>query len=131
MFFEICSLKHFAILTGKHLFWGLFLIKLQAFRPTTFLKRDFNTSVSCGYCKIFKDSFFIEHVRWLLLIVLTTAGVLVFLFRASTWFRLFRSKTYTKRCKNNSLLSRDKTISSLRELIDYVLSISGYISEKH
>ena len=37
--FEINSFKNFAKFTGKHLFWGLFLIKLQAFRPATFLKR--------------------------------------------------------------------------------------------
>ena len=34
--------------------------------------------------------------------------MLVFWFRASKLFRLFRSKTYTKRCKNSSLLLRDK-----------------------
>ena len=37
--FEINSFKNFAKFTGKHLFWGLFLMKLQAFRPATFLKR--------------------------------------------------------------------------------------------
>ena len=58
MFFEIDGLFNFAIFTGKHLCWGLFLIKLQNFRPATFLKRDSNTGVSCGYCKIFKNSFF-------------------------------------------------------------------------
>ena len=52
MFFEIRSIKNFAIFTGKHLFWGLFLIKLQASRPATFLKRDSNTSVSCEYCEL-------------------------------------------------------------------------------
>ena len=58
MFFEIGSLKYFAIFTGKHLGWGLFLIKLWAFKPATFLKGDSNTGVSCGYCKNFKNSFF-------------------------------------------------------------------------
>ena len=37
----------------------------------------------------------------------------------------------TKRCTNNSLQSRDKIISSLLELIGYVLSISEYVLEKH
>ena len=37
-------------------------------------------------------------------------------YRASTCFR-FWSKTYTKRCTNTSLLSRDKTVSSLLEFI--------------
>ena len=58
MFFELSRIKNFAIFTGKHLCSGLFLIKLQAFRPATFLKRDSNTGVSCGYCEIFKNSFF-------------------------------------------------------------------------
>ena len=34
------------------------------------------------------------------------------------------------RCTNNSLLSHDKTISSLLELVDHVLSISEYVLEK-
>ena len=70
MFFELSRIKNFAIFTGKHLCSGLFLIKLQAFRPATFLKRDSNTGVSCGYCEIFKNSFFRENLRWLLLTVL-------------------------------------------------------------
>ena len=70
MFFEMRSITNFAIFTRKHLCWGLFLIKLQAFRPATFLKRDSNTGVSCGYCEIFKNSFFRENLRWLLLTVL-------------------------------------------------------------
>ena len=41
------------------------------------------------------------------------------------------SKTFTKHCTNNSLQSLDKIISSLLELIGYVLSISEYVLEKH
>ena len=58
MFFEISSLKNFAIFTGKQLCWGLFLIKLQIFMPVTFLKRDSNSGISCGYCEMIKNSFF-------------------------------------------------------------------------
>ena len=36
------TLKNFENFTGKHLCWRLFLIKLQAFRPATLLKRDSN-----------------------------------------------------------------------------------------
>ena len=39
MLFKISILKNFAIFTGKHLCWDHYLIKLQAFRPTTLLKR--------------------------------------------------------------------------------------------
>ena len=36
------ALKNFAILIGKHQCWNLFSIKLQAWNPATFLKRDSN-----------------------------------------------------------------------------------------
>ena len=51
----------------KYLCWGLFLIKLQKFRPATLLKSDSNTGFFCECCKIFKNSFFVEHLRWLVL----------------------------------------------------------------
>ena len=35
-------LKHCVILTGKHLFWGPFLIKLQPFKIVTLLEKDSN-----------------------------------------------------------------------------------------
>ena len=35
MYFKIGALRNFAIFTGKHLCWSLFLIKLQASRPAT------------------------------------------------------------------------------------------------
>ena len=56
--FKIESFKIFAVFTGKHLCWGLFLKKLQTFRLPTFLKSDSNTGVSCGYCRIFKNTFY-------------------------------------------------------------------------
>ena len=37
--------KNFAIFTGKHLSWSLFLIKLQSFSNATFLKMASNTGV--------------------------------------------------------------------------------------
>ena len=36
-------LKNLRNFTGKHLYWNLFLIKLQTFRPVILLKRDSNT----------------------------------------------------------------------------------------
>ena len=53
------------------------------------------------------------------------AGVPVLWFRISMCFR-FWSKTSTKRYSNNFLLSREKTISSLLDLIGHVLLISEY-----
>ena len=43
LFYKKVVLKYFAIITEKHLFWGLFLIKLQAFIPATLLKRNSST----------------------------------------------------------------------------------------
>ena len=67
MFFKIAVLKKFAIFTGKHLSWSLFLIKMQGFMPATLSKRDSNTGV---FSRIFKNSLFIEHVWWLLRLTL-------------------------------------------------------------
>ena len=131
MFFKIGSnvVKNLAILTGKHLCWSLFLIKLPAWRSAAFLKVDSNKGFSCGHGEIFKNNFLIEHLQWLLLIVLPryskVSWVSVLWFGASTCIR-FWSKTYTTRCINNSLLSRDKTIYCLLELIGHALSISEY-----
>ena len=77
--------------------------------------------------KLFKNSFLIQHLWWLLLTVLygtvKLAGVPVLWFCISTCFR-FWSKTITKRCTNNSLSSRSKTISCLLELIGHAHLIS-------
>ena len=43
--FQIGVLKNFAIFTGKHLCWSLFLIKLQDWNPATLIKGDSNTGV--------------------------------------------------------------------------------------
>ena len=80
---------------------------------------------SCGYCKIL--------LLWLLLIVLPQYSKVTwgacFLISCHHMFSIL-IKTFMKRCTNNSLLSRGKTISSLLELKDHVLSISQYVLEK-
>ena len=43
---------------GEHLCWSLFLIKLQAYRTATLLKRYFVTGVFYEYCKVFKKIYF-------------------------------------------------------------------------
>ena len=40
---KIGVLKNLGNFTGKHLYWSLFLIKLQIFRPAALLRRDSNT----------------------------------------------------------------------------------------
>ena len=56
MFFKIGVLKSFAIFTGKK----------PKHTPTQLF--------SCEYCKIFKNSFFIEQLQWLLLILINAKG---------------------------------------------------------
>ena len=65
MFFKIDALKIFAIFTRKHLCWSLFLIKLQAFRTGTLLKRDSNKGVNIA--KFSRTAFLIVPLRWLFL----------------------------------------------------------------
>ena len=52
-------LKNLANFTEKHLCWSLFLIKLQAFRPVTLLKKVSNTSVCLWNLWSYK-----EHLFW-------------------------------------------------------------------
>ena len=50
--------KNCANFTGKYLCWSLFLIKLQAQGPATFLKRDSNTGVfPVKFPKLFRKKY--------------------------------------------------------------------------
>ena len=40
MLYKKAVFENFSIFTGKHLYWSFFLIKLQAWRPATSLKRE-------------------------------------------------------------------------------------------
>ena len=61
-------LKNFTIFTGKYLYWSLFLIKSQDWRPTTLLKGDSNTGVFLLILRNFKNNYFEKHLQ-------TTASV--------------------------------------------------------
>ena len=56
-------LKKFENCTGKYLCWGLFLIKLQTWRPSPFFKKDSNTVVFLWNFGSFKNIYFEEHLR--------------------------------------------------------------------
>ena len=58
MFYEKAALKTFALITGKHLCWSLFLVVLQAFRAATLLKRYSNTSAFLILMEIFLNHLF-------------------------------------------------------------------------
>ena len=51
-------LKNIVIFIGKHLFWSLFLIKLQAFKPATLIKRNSNTGVFLWIFQTLKEQLF-------------------------------------------------------------------------
>ena len=60
-------LKNFSKFTEKHLCQSLFFNK-DAGAADNFIKKETLAQVfSCEFCKIFKNTFFIEHLRWLLL----------------------------------------------------------------
>ena len=63
IFFEISVLNYFAIFTRKRLCRNYFLIELQACRSEILLKRDSSTDVFLEYCKIFRNTYFLEHLQ--------------------------------------------------------------------
>ena len=61
-------LRNFAKLTGKHLCQGLFFNKVAGLRSAIlFKKRLWHRCFPLNFAKIFKNTFFTEHLRWLLL----------------------------------------------------------------
>ena len=55
---KLVFLKISQILQEKTLAWSLFLIKLQALRPETFLKKTPTKVFYCEICESFKNTFF-------------------------------------------------------------------------
>ena len=54
----VANLKNFAIFTGKHLCWSLFLINLEACRPGTLIKQGSNTDVFLWILQIIWEQLF-------------------------------------------------------------------------
>ena len=55
-------LKNFANFVGKNLGWGLFLVKLEFWRPVTLLKKTPTQVFSCEIYELFKNNYFEEHL---------------------------------------------------------------------
>ena len=68
LFYKKAVLKTFAMITGKHLYWSLFLIKLQKPRSAALLKMTPTQVISCEYYRRFKNTYFEEHLRRLFLL---------------------------------------------------------------
>ena len=58
MFFKMGVFKNFVIFRKKHLCWGLFLTKFQAWRPSTSLKRNSNTGLFLWILRNFEEQLF-------------------------------------------------------------------------
>ena len=67
MFFKIRVLKNVPIFTGKHPLESLLNKSYRSQSLQLCLKENPANVLSCEYCEIFKNSFFIEHLGWLLL----------------------------------------------------------------
>ena len=63
VFFKQNFLKNFAIFTGKHLCWSLFLINLQASRIATLLKKGLQHRNFPVNIVTFKKTYFKKHLQ--------------------------------------------------------------------
>ena len=72
---DVFCKKKITILTGKHLCWSLFLIKLQVFMSAALWKSESCTDVFLWILQSFKNNYFEEHPR-------SSASVLDFLVNA-------------------------------------------------
>ena len=79
-------LKNFANFTGKHLWWSLFLIKLQALRPGALLKRSSNTGVFLWSLQNFWRIPILKKIYKRLLLVLLSR------FNCISWFKFGTGK---------------------------------------
>ena len=88
--------KKFTKFTGKHLRQSLFSIKSQV-EACNFIKKETLTHVfCCTFCEFFKNTFFIEHFRWLLLKMLKSESESLF----NKVAEAFRLATLLKRDSN-------------------------------
>ena len=56
-------MKNFANFTEKHLCWSLLLLELHASCLQLYWKEIPTQVLSCQICEIFKNTYFVEHLR--------------------------------------------------------------------
>ena len=56
-------LKKFVKFTGKNLCWSLFFNKVTSLSLQVYRKQISVHVFSCKFCEIFKDAYFVEHLR--------------------------------------------------------------------
>ena len=132
MFCKKGVLKNFVNLTRKNLCQSFIF---AGFRPATLLKKRLRTGVFCQFWEIFKNTFFIEHLQWLLLPILkrldsqrqlckwisklvtiyfiwtflVLAGIFVFIFGEHNLSFYFSTALWSRKCDVFDF-SRDHTI---------------------
>ena len=109
LFFTISVLKNFVIFTGKHLCWGLLLIKLQAWRSAAlFKKRLYHSCFLVNITKFLGAAFCMEHLQRLLLkmVEFLINSILIrgicteeFIRNSSSCFNSLRKVFVQKNCK--------------------------------
>ena len=78
MFHKLTVLKNIAKFSEKHLCWSLLLNEVAGLRPVTLLKKDFHTVIFfVSFVKFLRIPFSMEHLRWLLLVIVLSLGSLV------------------------------------------------------
>ena len=55
-------LRNFTKFTGRHLCQSFFFNKVAGLRSATLLKKTLTQVFSCEFCKIFRNTFFTEHL---------------------------------------------------------------------
>ena len=63
LFCRKAALKSYAEFTRKHPCWSFFSIKMQDGDAWNFVKKTPTQILSCEICKIFKNTYFKEHLR--------------------------------------------------------------------
>ena len=94
MFFKIShALKNFAIFTGKHLCWSIFLINLVSQESCNFIKERLQHRYFLWIYEIFKSIFLIEHFQWLVpendflnILQNTVSRILIYIFKFAVGF---------------------------------------------
>ena len=113
------ALKNFADFTRKHLSWTLFLIKLQASRSITWLKRDSNIGVFLWNLLNLRTPVLKNICKQLLLILqeeLLTSSSTIFYFKCILSVSLFSISVYPSMAMSNvsslymTQLARKETI---------------------
>ena len=96
MFCKKGVLRNFAKLTEKQLCQSLFFNKFPDLRPETLLKkRLWHRCFPVNFAKFLRTPFLIEHLRWLLLIIISILISIYFGDRSTYWHVYFLLRQFS------------------------------------